>query len=124
VTGRAGDPPAWPLTDIRPREEEFWPQLWRMPQAVEWERLDQTVQVALYVRRLVDAEAPGTPTNLTTLVRQLGDSLGLTIPGMRALRWKVSSVAPVPKAEPAAGEAELKPPSTRERFRVIRGAAG
>lgn len=120
--GRAGDPPAWPLVGQSEREAELWTLLWRRPQAVEWERLHQTVEVALYVRNLSLAELPGSPVALGTLVRQQADALGLTIPGMRSLRWRIDEPAeqkrrPVAKAAPAAR------PSARDRFRVIDGSA-
>jgi len=64
-----------------------------------WEKLGQHFYVGLYVRRLVEAEAKGSPVNLSTLVRQMADSLGLTTPGMHSNRWKIERVAP---AEPGA----------------------
>lgn len=62
---------------------------WKRPQAVMWEQQQLHVEVALYVRRLVEGETPGAPVAVGTLVRQYADALGLTIPGMRALRWRI-----------------------------------
>jgi len=64
--------------------------MWRKPQAVMWEKNGQEYEVALFVRKLVEAEAPLASATLSTLVRQMMDSLGLTIPGMRAARWRLS----------------------------------
>lgn len=69
----------------------MWTKLWKMPQALMWERQGQEHYVALYVRRLVEAEQSGSAVNLSTLVRQMADSLGLTTPGLRANRWKIES---------------------------------
>lgn len=93
VEGRTGDEPAWPLESATPRESHLWAAMWVKPQAVEWERQGQVHEVALYVRRLAEAERPNTPTNLSTLVRQMSDSLGLTTPGLRSNRWRIGSVS-------------------------------
>src|SRR5690606_13562396 len=89
--GRAGDPPTWPLRGQSEREAELWALMWSKPQAVMWERLGQEIEVALYVRNLTIVERPGSPVNLGTLLRQQADALGLTVPGMRANRWRISS---------------------------------
>ncbi|MGC5033066.1 hypothetical protein [Micromonospora sp. DT229] len=128
VEGRAGDPPAWPLVDHEDagwadRELELWRTLWRKPQAVMWERLGQELEVAQYVRRLVEVEQPGARANLHTLVRQLGDALGLTIPGMHTHRWRIAEATEVkrPAAKKAAAPARK---AARDRFQVINGSAG
>src|SRR5690349_13182572 len=54
--GRKGRPPAWPLTDQDPREAVIWRELWKRPQAVMWEKLDQRYEVALFARNLARAE--------------------------------------------------------------------
>lgn len=121
--GRAGDPPAWPLLGQSDREVELWARLWAKPQAVQWERMGQEIEVALYVRNLAMVELPGAPVNLGTLVKQQGDALGLTIPGMRSHRWKVAAdqVAEKRAAKKAAAPARR---SARDRFQVVDGAAG
>lgn len=90
--------PPWPLSDAAERELDLWARLWRKPQATRWSALGQDLEVALYVRRFVEAESQGSAVNLSTLVRQMGDSLGLTTPGMRANRWVIGS-EPEPAAE-------------------------
>jgi hypothetical protein len=128
--GRAGDPPAWPLSGHEDpvwgeRELELWGRLWSTPQAVQWEKLGQVLEVALYVRRLVEVEQPGAAANLATLVRQMGDALGLTIPGLRTNRWKIAvdQVAEkrATRQQPAAAPERR---GARDRFRVVDGAAG
>jgi hypothetical protein len=112
--GREGEAPEWPLTAPTKRELAFWSRLWAKPQAVMWERLGQELEVALYVRRLVESERRGSAANLTTLVRQMADSLGLTTPGLRSNRWRIGKLAP---DDAKARRAPV--PSTRTRLRVV-----
>lgn len=56
-----------------------------------WERQKLGHEVAVYVRRLTEVEVPGAPTNLGTLVRQLGDDLGVTLPGMLRHHWRLGA---------------------------------
>ena len=74
--GRQGATPDWPLTDQDLREAELWARLWKMPQALMWERYGQELEVALYVRRLAEAETRESSVALSTLVRQLADARG------------------------------------------------
>lgn len=123
VEGRQGATPDWPLTEQSTREAELWKSLWRKPQALMWERYDQGLEVALYVRRLVEAEEPKSPVVLSTLVRQLADSLGLTTPGMRSNRWRIDQEAQA--ARPAAtATATVAPNSARARLRAVPGGSG
>lgn len=119
--GRAGDPPRWPLTDDTPREAELWGDLWRRPQAVQWSKLGQELEVALYVRRLAEAERPESPVALGTLVRQMADALGLTIPGLRVNRWKIAADEVAAKREQKAAQPAVVP-SARNRFAVVDGS--
>lgn len=116
--GREGDAPDWPLTEADDREDEIWSALWAKPQALMWDRYGQELEVALYVRRLVESEGRGSLVNLGTLVRQMADSLGLTTPGMRANRWRIAAE----ESAPAARTAESRPQSSaRSRMTVIAG---
>src|SRR5690349_11466235 len=73
--GRQGATPDWPLSEQMIREAELWKQLWEKPQALMWERYGQELEVALYVRRFCEAEEIESKVNLSTLVRQMADSL-------------------------------------------------
>lgn len=116
--GRVGRPPAWPLpTKASATELAFWRKLWKLPQAIEWERNQTFIEVGLYVRRVLEAQEHDSPAALSTLARQMGDSLGLTTVGMRANRWKIERT-PV-EAEEAKPEGERA--SARDRFRVVNG---
>lgn len=116
ASGRENDPPEWPLERPTSRELELWASEWRRPQAIMWERNGQAVEVAMYVRALVDAESPRASVAARTLVRQLMDSLGISVPGMRAARWKI-----VDEVEPQAQGRPEGRPSARERLKVVDG---
>lgn len=116
--GREGEAPEWPLAEQTPREVELWERLWRMPQALMWERFGQELEVALYVRRLTEAELMDSRVNLSTLVRQMADSLGLTTPGMRANRWRIAAEE---QARPAATRKPAARSSARSRLKVVSG---
>jgi hypothetical protein len=116
--GRAGGPPAWPLTSLSDREFELWRDLWAKPQAVAWEALDQAYEVALFVRALAQAEQPDAKVELQRVVRQYLDSLGLSVQGMLRNRWKV---APAAEAQDAI-ESDATPvrrPSARDRLKIV-----
>ncbi|GCD37951.1 hypothetical protein OEIGOIKO_05761 [Streptomyces chrestomyceticus JCM 4735] len=70
-------------------EGELWAELWATPQAVAWERLGWTREVAQYVRWKVRAEMGD--LDASKEARQLGDRLGLTPLAMLRLRWEVAT---------------------------------
>lgn len=91
--GRKGKTPDYPIMQnpdvaMDQMEGHVWEQLWKLPQAVEWERLDYFRIVARYVRTLVAAELPGADSKLLSEARQLEDRLGLTPRAMQTLRWE------------------------------------
>lgn len=120
--GREGATPDWPLTGGTDRELDLWERLWHKPQALMWERYDQHLEVALYVRRLTEAEKPDSSVNLSTLVRQMADSLGLTTPGMRGNRWRIDR-ADAANEQPAS-VTSLAPSSARARLKAVAGGSG
>lgn len=87
AVGRTDPAPTWPLTGLTPRESELWEREWQRPQAIMWERNGQDIEVALYVRRLIIAEDPDAPVTLLTWIRQMQESLGLSVPGLARNRW-------------------------------------
>jgi hypothetical protein len=119
AAGREGDPPDWPLTDLDGRETELWTDLWSRPQAVMWERLSQTYEVAMCVRMLARAEAPRSSVELQKVVRQYFDSLGLTTQGMLRNRWRIEQAAPA--AAPVGRLVPAKTASSRSRLKVVHG---
>lgn len=116
AAGREGPAPKWPLTRQTAREKVLWAEMWAKPQAVEWERQAQFLEVAMLVRRIVEAEKPGAPVSVGTLVRQMSDSLGLTTPGLRCNRWLIVAEAQV---EEEIGDR----PSARDRLTIVPGGA-
>lgn len=122
VTGRPGDPPDWPLEDQTDREVVIWARLWAKPQATRWEVLGQVDEVALYTRRWVAAEKPNAPVAVVIVVRQLGDALGLTIPGMLRNRWQIGSAETRPIAQaPTGTDGGTRPlrSSARDRLSIV-----
>lgn len=88
--GRAGASPAFPLTAPTRREKALWERLWRTPQAVMWDQLGQDIEVASYVRLLAVAEQPESPIVAWAQVKQIAESLGLSVAGMQRNRWTVA----------------------------------
>jgi len=118
--GREGEPPGWPLDQPSARELELWPREWRRPQALMWERNGQALEVALFVRAVVEAESPRASVAARTLVRQQMDALGLSVPGLRAARWKiVDETTPKPEQKPRARRG--RGASVRDRLKVVEG---
>lgn len=116
--GRPGPAPRWPLTEENPREAELWSALWAKPQALMWERYGQEYEVALYVRRFAEAEEYDSSVALSTLIRQMADSLGLTTPGMRANRWRIAAEEPTPAPTRRTTEGPRRA-SARDRLKVV-----
>ena len=121
--GRAGEPPVWPLLQQTVREETLWRDMWARPQAVMWDRLGQQIEVAMFVRKLGEAELPKASVELQKVVRQYLDSLGLSVQGMLRNRWKI---APPVEAPEAAGSEPVRPrrPSARTRLKVVPDGEG
>lgn len=73
---------------IRETEKVLWRELWRTPQACEWERLRWTREVAQYVRWKAAAECGDLDAGKES--RQYADRLGLTPKGLRGLMWVIA----------------------------------
>ncbi|MDT0568876.1 hypothetical protein RM704_15595 [Streptomyces sp. DSM 3412] len=115
--GRTAPAPEWPLVTQTEREIVLWEDLWSRPQAVAWEDLDQRYEVAMFVRKLAEAELPKASVELQKVVRQYLDSLGLSVQGMLRNRWKI---APAVEEEQPVPQVEVpRRPSARDRLRVV-----
>jgi hypothetical protein len=119
ASGREGKTPSWPLTEVTARETQLWVDFWKRPQAILWERNQQELEVALLVRRLVEAEERGSSTSLGTLVRQQMDALLLTIPAMLSARIRISTDEVAVKRESVVQAR----PSARDRLKAINGGS-
>lgn len=95
-------------------EAELWSELWATPQAVAWDRLGWTREVAQYVRWKAHAELGD--LDASKEARQLGDRLGLTPLAMLRLRWEV---APDEVAEQRQERTEQTKRTARQRLRVV-----
>lgn len=82
----------------RKMEIALWRELWKTPQAVEWERLGWNREVAQYVRWKVRAELGD--LDASKEARQLADRLGLTPLALLRLGWKIGEEAEEPQSEP------------------------
>jgi len=116
--GRKGRAPAWPLSKASKRETALWRREWKRPQAIEWQRNGQEIEVAIYVRSLVAAEDREARPNARTLVRQQQEALGLSLPGLLRLRWKIGEAdsASTRRTTP-------KGKSAKSRLKVLAGGA-
>jgi hypothetical protein len=94
-----------------------------MPQAIQWERLGMAMSLAVYVLRLCEVEQTGASASLGNHVLRLEENLGLTLAGMRMLRWQIGAEAqPLSKAvagDVPAPAARAGRPSARDRLRVV-----
>jgi hypothetical protein len=127
ASGREGDAPRWPLVAPRnlgdltemvaDRELEVWAQVWATPQAVAWERMGWTLEVALYVRTLVAAECGD--LKAVTEARQWSDRLGLNPTAMLKNRWRVRADEVTERRETRKASPGAK---ARQRLKVADGA--
>lgn len=109
--GRKGEPPDWPLPDpLKLAEWKLWRDLWKTPQAVEWERQGWTRVVARYVRCALAAE--NLERDAMAEARQLEDRLGLSPKAMRLLLWTISTDEVAEKRQEASAGA-------RKRIRAV-----
>ena len=114
---REGPLPAWPLTESTKREDAMWARLWSTPQAVLWERLGLTDEVAAYVRTFIEGSEKGASATLRTLVLRQQEGLGLSTAGMNRLRWRLAP-PDEPRREVANGPRRT---SASARFKAIQG---
>lgn len=103
-------------------EGELWKDLWKTPQAVMWQQLQWTREVAQYVRWKSRAEAGD--LDAAKEARQLADRLGLTPLAMLRLRWKVAepdegASAPRARRRQATGGRRPRPDDPRATLHVV-----
>jgi hypothetical protein len=100
-------------------ERALWRRLWRLPQAVAWEREKYDREVAQYVRWKTLAEAGD--LHASKEARMLADRLGLNPAALLRLRWEVvADELGAARQERAAAAAPVR--ATR-RFKVVDGDA-
>lgn len=77
-------------------EKKLWADLWKTPQATQWEKLGWTREVAGYVRHKVKGE--GGSLDDAKEARQLSDRLGLSPLALLRLRWEIAETVEQAKA--------------------------
>lgn len=104
------------------QEAVLWASVWSTPQAVAWEKLRWTREVALYVRLQVQAELGN--LDAAKEARQWSDRLGLNPTAMLRNRWKVDTAPPGPAAAtPAKRSRKKADQSARDRLKLVQGGA-
>jgi len=94
----------------------MWAKEWARPQAVEWERNGQELEVALFVRAVITSESmKATAADRNVVQRKMND-LGLTVPGLRANRWRILDESAPAEKKPA------RTRSARDRLKVVKNA--
>jgi hypothetical protein len=114
--GRPGDPPPWPEEIPAPTvaEQVMWTRLWHTPQALVWEADGVVDTVALYVRQFIACGAAEASVARLTLLRQLQDSLLLSIPALHAARYTIGA-APVDRDAEAEARSRAAHPAGKKR---------
>ena len=75
------------MVAVESSELEIWRELWRTPQAIQWERLRWNRGVALYARHQAAGELGSMDDSKEA--RQRANHLGLTPSGMKSLMWVI-----------------------------------
>lgn len=96
------------IEHVAEAEADLWRQLWATPQAVAWQQLGYTREVAAYTRFKVHAEWGD--LDAAKEARQLSDRLGLTPLALLRLRWEIVDVA---ASRPAPRQQEQQPAPTQ-----------
>jgi hypothetical protein len=99
------------LEPVHEAEAEMWAEIWAIPQAVAWERLGWTRDVAQYVRWKVQAEFGD--LDAAKEARMWSDRLGLNPKAMRTLLWEVVA------DEVAEKRQESSAKSARRRIKAV-----
>lgn len=102
------------LREQRQLEAALWGDLWRLPQATQWERLGWTRDVAQYVRHKVMAELGD--LDGAREARQWSDRLGLSPMALLRLRWEIVADEVTSRRESRAAPAAR---SAKARLRVV-----
>lgn len=114
--GRDGKTPTWPIKAV-PKPTTLWTSLWKLPQAVAWERQHLARVVARYAMLLQLAESYEASAAVLGEVRQLEDRLGLNPKAMRSLLWEVTEDEVGEKRSEAATISAAD--AARSRLRVV-----
>lgn len=104
------------------QEKELWAQLWATPQAVAWERLRWTRDVAQYARWKIRAELGDLDASKES--RLLSDRLGLNPLALLRLRWEIAAdEVGEQRVERTARQTSARSPG-RRGLKAVDGAGG
>lgn len=103
------------------QEKILWADLWATPQAVAWERLRWTRDVAQYVRWKIRAELGDLDASKES--RLLSDRLGLNPLALLRLRWEISGDE-VGERRTENARATRTTTTRRRGLKAVDGAAG
>lgn len=106
------------IRDVETVELEMWKQLWRLPQAVAWQRLRWNRDIAQYVRWKCLAEWGD--LDAAREARQLSDRIGLTPMALLRLQWEIVADETAEKRTTRATRAPAQQNgSARSRLQVV-----
>lgn len=114
-----GDVPAYPLVGGAGAELALWAELWEKPQAAMWSQLGLKWEVAAYVRAFTESTLPEASAGLKTAVLRMAAEIGLSLPGMHALRWKFSVDEVAARREAAKPVAVPSGPTSKDRWAAL-----
>lgn len=97
-------------------EKKIWSELWKTPQATQWEKRGWFREVALYARHQAKAEAGSLDDSKEA--RQREDRLGLNDMSMLRLRWAIADKAE-PKKTTGPGKSTTSSRSRRGPLRAV-----
>lgn len=105
--------PEFPLDDASGFESRVWAGLWLKPQAVMWDRLGLSMQVAAYVRALAESVLPEASAGLKTAVLRMEAELGISTSGMLQNGWVIETTAggPARPVQPPKGGVKKQTPT-------------
>ena len=129
VEGRKGRAPAWPLAGKEKAEGELWARLWKMPQAIVWERQGLARVVARYVRMTVRAEDDDAPVTLLTAVAGLEDRLMLNPISLKRAYYVIGTDMPTVNDGDNGPAKKRRPSKKRARpaavdLKLVKGGRG
>jgi len=108
------------------RELALWDTLWRKPQAVMWNRLHLQYEVASYVRAYLESNLPDAVSGMKTAALRMAAELGLSLPGMHSLRWKIADDELSARRDESEAKTTSKRPakraSARDRLKAVGSA--
>lgn len=115
----SGEAPEWPLTYSSTRQQEIWAAYWEKPQARIWAEQRMDYEVAIHVQTLVDAEGPGSPAAIRSLLLQQMNSLLLTQSALLKAGYRVETEEDVKPTATTRGTPAKPRASSRARLRPV-----